>query len=217
MQRIFAGSTVAFFTLVFLGVGSYARGQVVQLPTFRVFSMSTTVSVPDRGGAYLGGISSSSIHRRERGVPGLGRVPFAGRAFGNRTVAGHTRSSGVSVSAYIHDFEAMEEDLLRKANPAVHRAAPLVQSPDAAGRASIAELRRQVAAEERTGQIAARQDFERGSELLRQGRADLAKVYFQRAAKRGDAELRAKIAAILRRQAVPSPLAQSDLRSTVPR
>lgn len=216
MQRKLAGSTVAFFTLVFLGVSS-ARAQVVQLPTFRVFSMSTTVSVPDRGSAYLGGISGSSMHRRERGLPGLGHVPFAGRAFGNRAIGGHTRSSGVRVSASIHDFEAMEEDLLRQASPVGRRATAAAQSPDVAGRSSIAELRRQAAADERAEQVAAEQDFERGRDLLNQGRTDVAKVYFQRAAKRGNAELQARIAATLRSQARMSPLAQTGVRAARPR
>jgi hypothetical protein len=217
MQRIHAGLTVAFFTLVFFGVPSEARAQVVQLPTFRVFSMSTTVSVPDRGSAYLGGISGSSWRRRERGVPGLGHVPFAGRAFGNRAIAGQTRSSGVSVSAYIHDFEAMEEDLLRQADPVVRRATAAAPSPDIVGRSSIAELRRKAAIEDRAVQVAAEQDFERGRELLSQGRNNVAKVYFQRAAKGGNAELRAKIAAILRSQAATSPLAQTGVWAARPR
>ncbi len=217
MQRILASLTPALVTLVYLGVTSGARAQVVQLPTFRTFGMSTTVSVPDRGSAYLGGISGSSMHRRERGVPGLGHVPLAGRAFGNRAIGGRTRAGGVSVSAHIHDFEAMEDDLLRQANPVVGRATAAARPPDGAGRSSIAELRRQAAADERAEQMAAQQDFDRGRQLLSQGRANIAKVYLQRAAKRGDAELRARIAAVLRKQAVTTPLAQSAGRSPPPR
>jgi hypothetical protein len=139
-------------------------------------------------------------------------VPYAGRPFGNRAIAGHTRASGVSVGASIHDFEAMEEDLLRRAGPKGQNARAAAPAPDVAGRSSIAALRRQRAAEERAEQIAARQDFERGRELLNQGRASMAKVYFQRAAQRGDAALRAKIAATLRIPAATSPLAQNGVR-----
>jgi hypothetical protein len=217
MGRIHAGSIVIPITLFLFSVTSGAYAQVVQLPTFRVFSMSTTVSVPDRGSAYLGGVSSSSMGRRERGLPGLGHVPFAGRSFGNRAIAGHTRTSGVSVNAYIHDFDAMEEDLLRQASPLARRSLPATHSSDVAGRSSIAEIRRQQAAHQQAELIEARQDYERGRELLAQDRTGMAKVYFQRAAKRGDARLRAEIAATLRTQLSAGPLAQTANRTAAPR
>ncbi|MEX2142325.1 MAG: hypothetical protein WD894_23855 [Pirellulales bacterium] len=217
MRRIHAGSIVIPITLLLFSVTKGASAQVVQLPSFRVFSLSTTVSVPDRGSAYLGGISSSSTGRRERGLPGLSHVPFAGRPFGNRTIAGHTRTSGVSVGAYIHDFEAMDEDLLRQASPVARRSLPATNSPDVAGRTSIVELRRQDAARQRAELGEARQDFERARVLLTQGRTGMAKYYFQRAAKGGDAELRAKISHALRTPRSTEPLAQTSNRAGPPR
>src|SRR5687768_6411093 len=89
-----------------------AQGTVVQLPTFNFFGISTTVSVPDSGAGYLGGVSSSASRRVERGFPIVGR----GRPFGNRAIARSTQAGGVSVRAQIHDFEAMEESLLGQAD-----------------------------------------------------------------------------------------------------
>lgn len=197
MRWIHAGSTVMLIGLV---LASGAQAQVVQLPTFRVFGMSTTVSAPDRGSVSLGGTSSSSIGRRERGVPGLGCVPFAGRPFGNRTTAGHMRTSGVSVGAYIHDLEAIDEDLRGQARGLARHSSPATRSPDAAGRMSIAELRRQQVDRQAAVQKEAIQDYERARRLLAEGRTGLAEFYFERAAKHADPELRARIAATIRTQ-----------------
>jgi hypothetical protein len=217
MGRIHLASIASLTALWLTSVTSGANAQVVQLPTFRVFSMSTTVSVPDRGSAYLGGVTSSSTSRRERGLPGLGHVPIAGRPFGNRSISSHTRAGGVSVSAHIHDFEAMDEALLRQAGAAVRRAPVATHSRDVAGRSSITDLRRQNTADQRAERTAARRDFDHGLELLNRGRPDMAKVYFRQAARRGDAELRAEIAGILRTQPSAGPLAHSVVRAAQPR
>jgi hypothetical protein len=202
-HRTFVAAINAIAAFAFTGE---APAQVIQLPTFRTFTMSTTVSVPDRGSVSLGGVSSSSRYRSERGLPGLGHMPFAGRVLGNRTIAGHTHSGRLSVSAQVHDFEAMEEELSPTGVGSYNAAASALPAgvgsrksavPDEAGRFSVAELRRQQAARQQAEQARARRDFERGRELLAAGRADLAKVYFQQAATRGNAELRSDIAAAL--------------------
>jgi hypothetical protein len=220
---------------------STAHAQVVQLPTFRFFGLSTTVSVPDRGSAYLGGVSRSAMSRSEQGMPIVGHVPFAGRAFGNRAIAGRTETSGARVSAYIHDFEAMEEELLGQAgtvarqtpparqpgaaNANIARAAeplsrrlPHARKSDASGRVSVAELRRQQALDGHAAQAAsrqsARQDMARARELVAAGNAALAKMYLQRAAKRADPELRAEITAIY--HSLSAPMTQSPAHSTRP-
>jgi hypothetical protein len=238
MQRTYLGwSATTSIALAALFFTSSAHAQVVQLPTFRFFGLSTTVSVPDRGSAYLGGVSRSAMSRSERGVPILSRVPVAGRAFGNRAIASHTETSGASVSAYIHDFEAMEDELLGRTGGLVNRAAPssrggfgnanvaartsspsrrsspALQRPDA-GRMSVAELRRQQEQHGHAAQAAARRDFERGRELLSAGQSGVAGVYLQRAAKAADAELRAEISALARSQAAPAP--QGQTRDTRP-
>jgi hypothetical protein len=161
-------AVAALFAGLLSLAGSPADAQIVQLPTFRSFGVSTTVSVPDRGSVSLGGITSSRSGYVERGVPILGVGPFGGPAFANRAIGRQSQTAGVSVSAYIHDFESLEEDLVGRAEArsdrrlrpqplaAGRRAEPpprLLPSlrapstvPDAGGRMSIAELRRQKAA-----------------------------------------------------------------------
>ena len=92
----------------FFGILS-AEAQTVQLPTFSYTTVNTTVSVPDRGGMYLGGVGYSSIGSSEAGTPIL---PFKNRSSGRST-----RATGMSVSAYIHDFEEMEQELLKQPSP----------------------------------------------------------------------------------------------------
>src|SRR5262245_60381106 len=75
----------------------------VQLPTFHYFYSTGTVVVPDGGDTFLGGIGSSASGRVERGIPGLPSRPFTNSAIGTTTGAGN-----VSVSAQIHDLEAMD-------------------------------------------------------------------------------------------------------------
>ncbi len=76
----------------------------LQLPTFSFFTISTTVSVPDSGGAYLGGVGGGRSGSRSNG-PGLGN-----RAGGSGLDAG-----GVYVAAQIHDLGAMDRALLAEA------------------------------------------------------------------------------------------------------
>jgi len=240
MQRIRSSSlaTASIAVMAFFAVAS-ANAEVVQLPTFRFFGLSTTVSVPDRGSAYLGGVSRSAMSSSEQGAPIVGHVPFAGRVFGNRAIAGRTEMSGASVSAFIHDFEAMDEEVLgqaavsrrprltakpgaRNANVVARSAAPLPRSlpagqgSDVAGRTSIVELRRQQQLHEQASQAevhqAARQNFERARELAASGKAGLARVYLQQAAKQAGPQLRADIADTLNALGVQTAKSQTQSR-----
>jgi hypothetical protein len=77
----------------------------VQLPTFSRFTVQTTVSVPDGGTAYLGGIErgiDSSVTR------GLGPLRSRGISSGRST-------SGVSVSATIIDHAEIDRAILAAA------------------------------------------------------------------------------------------------------
>src|SRR5215467_5980073 len=87
--------------------GGAAVPTTVQLPTFHYFYSTGTVVVPDGGDAFLGGVSGSASGRTERGIPGLPSRPFTNGAIGSTTAAG-----GVSVSAQIHDLDAMDQALL---------------------------------------------------------------------------------------------------------
>jgi len=85
------------------GIVGPPGGTSVQLPTFSFFTISTTVLVPDSGGAFLGGVNSGSGVGRQNGAPGLA----GSRAGGSGVSAG-----GISVGAQIHDLREMDRQLL---------------------------------------------------------------------------------------------------------
>ncbi len=76
----------------------------IQQPIVQQFSTGTTVSVPDRGRALLGGVSSGATRSKRFGV--FRRGSSYGQEF---------QSSTSSVGVYIHDFEAMDRLLLNSA------------------------------------------------------------------------------------------------------
>ena len=84
-----------------------AQDRAVQQPVVRQFRVGTAVSVPDRGRAFLGGVSKAAIGTNRYGGP-LRSGTNSGREFSN---------SSQSVSVYIHDFEAMDAALLNAAAP----------------------------------------------------------------------------------------------------
>ena len=64
-------SILHLVSAVCLGLAAIdASAQTIQLPTFHMAGVSTTVMVPDGGAAFLGGINSASDGRSEFGVPG---------------------------------------------------------------------------------------------------------------------------------------------------
>ena len=95
--------------LVALFCGTAAQAQTVQLPTFNFFTVRTTVSVPDSGGAYLGGVNRSAMGQSARGVPLISRFPGAGRPFTNRGIGSSVASSGASAHATIIDHAELDE------------------------------------------------------------------------------------------------------------
>lgn len=110
------GSAFLIVVAVAWIVPSQASAQnVVQLPTFQTFSVGSTVLVPDRGGALLGGVNRAAVGSVERGVPGLSNLPYANRLFKNRAIGSTTSPSTISVHAHIIDFEAMDKALLAEA------------------------------------------------------------------------------------------------------
>jgi len=191
MRRTF----LVLIGMLLAGLTSGSQAQVVQLPTFRFFGISTTVSVPDSGGAYLGGVSRSSRGGAERRLPRLSRAPVAGRPFGNRAVAGATQTGGMSVHASIHDFEVMDKALIGEAS-AGHLATDSIRSSRSASETSVAAIRQQHSARQIATAAEARRDYDRGRQLLAAGKNGAAKVYLQRAAKRADRQLRAEIESV---------------------
>jgi len=112
--------------LACVSVAVVAQAQVVQLPTFHSFSVSTTVSVPDRGAAYLGGVSRGAWSSSSRGVPGFGKVPGLNRLFTNRGSGSSVSSSHAYATATIIDHAEMDRTLLAEA--AARRGEPGVAS-----------------------------------------------------------------------------------------
>lgn len=101
----------------------HAQDRVVQQPVIRQFGVGTAVSVPDRGRAYLGGVSRGATSTKRFGGP-FRSGTSSGREFSN---------SSQSVSVYIHDFEAMDAALLHAAEVSATRNQPAGQiSPRAA-------------------------------------------------------------------------------------
>ncbi len=98
-----------------LAAAAVSRGQVVQLPVFHQFQVSTTVSVPDRGTAVLGGVGSSSRGIVGRSVPVVGRLPLAGRPFRRTAIGGGQSFSQMKLGVAILDLEAMDQAVLAEA------------------------------------------------------------------------------------------------------
>ena len=113
--------TAAIFLFALMGPVSVTpvAGQVVQLPTFESFSVGTTVSVPDRGSVYLGGVDRARYESSSSGVPGLSRFPGAGPLLGHRASSASVASSGASATATIIDHR--EWDAATRAQAARHR------------------------------------------------------------------------------------------------
>jgi hypothetical protein len=191
-----------------------AAGQAVQLPTFHFFSLSTTVSVPDGGDASLGGVSRSSSGRVQRGIPGLPSQPFDSVATGRAT-----STSNVSASATIHDFEAMNKAIQEsgvgsqesaRTAPGSARGSPkraIVSLPKSDGPVqSIAAIRAQQAAEDAAKQQEAAAALARGRQLLAEGKTNVAKIYFQTAARKStvQSDIREQAIAALRSLEQPS-------------
>jgi general secretion pathway protein D len=86
-------------------------GTTVQLPTFQVISVSTTVSVPDGGTVLLGGIKRLREERNELGVPLLSKVPYVDRLFRNVGIGRETNSLMMMVTPHIIIQEEEEERL----------------------------------------------------------------------------------------------------------
>jgi hypothetical protein len=101
---VFASLT-CFLTLVESNpLSGQQFGFPVQLPTTSIFSVNTTVSVPDGGSISLGGNSGSAWSSTRIGGP------F--RPFGNRAIGGTQFASNASVHVQIISLAEMEADVL---------------------------------------------------------------------------------------------------------
>lgn len=157
--------SLTFSTCILLNAaGAYAQ-VTVQQPVVRSTSVGTTVSVPDRGRVFLGGVNSADSFRQN-----YGPIP-----------SGTTRGSGLSggsMSASVHilDLQEMDEAIL---NSVPDSAVPPALRPRTA--TSTSEPAREVVS---SAEKAA--NFER---MARQaevaGKLGVAKLHWQMAAKHG--------------------------------
>lgn len=171
-MRLEALMRIAPVTLTVLFLGLPVHGQVVQLPTFHQFSISTTVVVPDRGSVSLVGVGRSARGSSQFGAPGLP---------GNRSFGAAAGGTGVSATAQVHDFEAMDRALLAKAaamRGADHRVS------------SVAEIQRQKSLETKPPVEDAQSLLARADEARDTGNMGAARVYLKMAARRATGPLR---------------------------
>jgi hypothetical protein len=175
----------------------------VQLPTFHFFTVNTTVSVPDRGGASLGGISSARDGSSSRGFGPLR----------NRSAGSDRSASTMSVHATIIDHAELDRQVLAEAArqrgtvvsdldstkadfltrnigpPASGSTVAAVTSAAPIG--SVADIRRQAAAQagQRDREVA---EFLAKAEALEAaGKSNVAKIYYQMVARRATGDLQA--------------------------
>ena len=203
-----------------------ARGQVVQLPSFELFTVNTTVSVPDQGSMLLGGTSSSFTGRDSRGVPGLSKLPGAGRLFTNKAIGSETSAAGLRVSATIHDQHEMDAAVLASAGRSsetifgssatdrtasflsahVARTSSRTTAPPTASTASasVAEIRQQNAAAKERLEQEASDLFEQGQQAEVSGKRNVAKIYYQMATRRSTGAVKEQAAARLAELSSPS-------------
>ena len=205
---------------LFAGLGSSAMAQAptaVQLPSFSSFGVNTSVSVPDRGSASLGGVGRSS-----NGSTAFG--PSAGR--GNRSAGSSRSASRSSVHAQIHDAEAMDRQALARAKggqsgvksnseaDAARRRLALARQSSAGQvpSGSVAEARRQRAAELAAQQAEAAAHLKRAREAAAVGKSSVAAMFYRLAAKQASPELKSQIekeAAALAKESKATKVAKS--------
>ena len=177
-----------------------ALAQVVQLPTFSVFSIQTSVMAPDRGAAYLGGARAYST----------GRTAFSPAAvLGNSSFGQAAVAAGLAASATILDQDAMDRAVLaaaggQNASPAISPPRPYVAdfatpANHAARGFSLADAERM-----RDADVSARQNeaidyVARARRAEADGKTSVAITYYQMAGRRASGEL---LAAISQRLAV---------------
>lgn len=175
--------------IILLSLSSAAKAQqlTVQQPEFQIFSTNTTVVVPDRGEAFLGGMKTARSSRSSYGFS-----PFGS------TLGLERSGSTMSVSVYIHDFAAMDEYLLNQASPlpsygmtpyATHAYSEISRgTPPVAGALKSSPEQQEV-----TGLQKAAKYLELGLQAEQDGKPGVARLHYQMAARHGSEEASQKL------------------------
>jgi hypothetical protein len=179
-----------------------AQNVTVQQPVFRNFSVGTTVSVPDRGGAFIGGVKRAGSSRKSFG-------PFrSGSSFGM-----FRDYSALSTHVNIHDLGEMDRQILRQANRNAYSGRPTVLTGHAAHAYTMLTARynsrsrlASKSPRQASGRVAsaagtspvtsAARSFQLGQNAERKGRMSLARLHYRMAEKLGSARAREKMSAL---------------------
>ena len=168
-------------------VAVQAQQVAVQQPVVATNSVRTTVSVPDRGSALLGGVNSAQSARSSYGPLRSGSSIGLSRS-----------ASSMSTSVYIHDLRAMDEALLNSV--------PDSPAPSAI-RGGSGMRPAEVARAEVVTPAEKAMKFERlAQQAEAAGKVGVAKLHWQVAAKYGSKLANEKLAA--------APTANSAVRQT---
>jgi hypothetical protein len=149
--------------------------QTVQLPTFHYFGVSTTVVVPDRGSIPLGGVSygGSTRTRFDRVGPNYGYGQFS-------------ETLGLSMSATIIDHDEMDRALLAEAARRRGAKVDVLDRPVD----DVLDLKpavRPVPVDQPRERVGGAVYLRRGRDAELKGQPELARVFYRRAAKLGNA------------------------------
>ncbi len=93
-----------------------SSGTTIQEPITSMFTVQTTVKVPDGGTVLLGGIKRLSEGRNEAGVPILSKIPYLKRLFSNSAIGRETTSLMMMVTPRIIIQEEEEDFLMGSTN-----------------------------------------------------------------------------------------------------
>ena len=213
---VLAGVTLVF-SCGLTGAASAQAPTTVQLPTFSFFTVNTSVSVPDSGGTYLGGLLRGRDSSSMRGL-----APFPGLA--SRGIASERSAGGMSIRAWIHDFRKLDDTLLaeaaakrRETDPVAIKGEALAESlkKSPAGNPaaeepllSVAEIRRQNEQQDQARREEALGYFTKAEEYRTAGKLGLAKMNYQRAAARDSGKV--KEAALKRIAQLQNPPAKTQ-------
>lgn len=171
--------------LILAAAGSLpAQAITVQEPVFGSFGIGTTVSVPDRGGAFLGGVSRAASARNTFG-------PF--RSGTNTGIS--RQAGGLTANVHILDMRELDQAVLSSARP---DAGPRLSGPAEHAWQTLARRESGVGPTEavptvsEAGQrVSALDQAERYERLAedaeRRGKSTVARLHWQMAAKHGSA------------------------------
>lgn len=168
-----------------------AQQIAVQQPVVSTNSVRTTVSVPDRGSALLGGVGSAQSGRSSYGPLRSGS-----------SIGSSQSASSMSTSVYIHDLRAMDEALLNSV-------------PDSPTPSAIRGESKRASVDANREDVATRADKRTKFERLAQraeaaGKPGVAKLHWQVAAKYGSKLAVEKLAARALVDAAASPATTTD-------